>query len=967
MNATSALLPIFRSTLTCLLLALMGLELSAQINVFPHISSFEDEVPCIGGCGTTCPLVGTWLNQGSDDLDWINDRSTTPTGNTGPSNDHTFGNSTGYFLYIESSCNNTGYPNKRADIVSAYFDFSAVADTVWLSFWYHMQGNTMGLLHLDVDTTQGQGNWINDFIPAITDNLNEWQQRLVDLGPLMGLDSVRFRFRGVTGSFAYSDMALDDIDFFVPQENDLQVTAFPGMDDGCRLGLDDSVRVTLYNWGTNTLLPGETVELCYRLNSDSGVTETFVLTDTLFTTSSIDLTFAQPIVISVLGTYDVAAWSKETPIGTSHNIVKRIELEKLPLVDAFPYLADFEIDEQDWRAEGIASSWTWGTPAKTIINGAGSGFRAWTTGGEAGNYNNGEKSWVTGPCFDLSNVCRPFLRMKIAWESESTWDGAVLQYSTNHGNSWVRIGNNGDPNNWFNYSDIAARPGGQAIGWTGTQAEGDGSGGWVMASHAIQNLSGRPDVQFRIAFASDFDVQMEGFAFDDFSVSNGVYLGPDQAICAGNSLVLDADSVSGDTYLWSTGATSRAITVNGAGQYWVEVSNNSFCTTRDTIEISSISPGYSINLGNDTSACSGLTLLAGQEPGFSWQWSDGSYGPSLEVSSSGSYWVDANTPCGVVRSDTQQVTILAPPVLDLGPDTTVCGEYLLVADSGASSYQWSTGASTDSLVVLMDGNYSVTATASNGCSTVDSVDLVVSAFPGTNLGADTTLCTGDTLCLTANADTSFSYQWTTGGQTNSICVLTGGVYSVTVENGDGCEGKDTVVVEEPAAPVASVVFDSSNCPSISFFGNTVGGPGTDWFWDFGDGNTSTLQSPGHTYANTGVFAVSMIVTNACAMDTAEVSLDLNCAVGLGEMAIGEVSVFPNPSRGRFEVWVDGVHSKSLSWQVYDLSGRPISKGDEGSLVQRKGFEVDLTGMALGMYILEVGVGNEVLRKRLVVE
>lgn len=937
-----------------------------QISQFPHISSFEDELICISGCNTNCPLQGTWRNETNEDLDWVTDRSGTPSAPTGPPQDHTFGNAQGFYIYIESSCNNQGFPNKRSDLVSAYFDFSAVTDTVFLSFWYHMYGVHMGDLHLDADTSGGNSPWVEDIIPSLTDNVNLWQRQLIDLGPYMGMDSVRFRFRCITGTNYAGDMALDDIDFFIPQENDLEVVNIIEPVQGCALSDTESVSVTLFNHGTNDLLPGDTVRLCYQTDLTNPVSETFTLADTLFSSGQLDLTFAQQTDLSLIGPHNISAWSKMTPLGTSHNRKKTVGVYHFEVVNQFPYAEGFENGPGPWRVEGVNSSWGVGTPTKTVINGAANGANAWVTGTGTTLYNNGENAYVIGPCFDLTNVCRPELRLNVAWESEHTWDGSVIQYSTNGGASWVRLGAFNDPFNWYNSNDIYVRPGGQPHGWTGTVADGNGSGGWLAAKRNMYNLSGRPDVLVRVVFQSDNGVNGEGFAFDDFVISNGVYLGPDISICTGDSAVLDADFVSGDSYLWSTGATSQTIAVSTPGVYWVEVSNNSFCTTSDTIEVFGISAQYQVALGADTSACGEYILDAPSFPGFTYLWSNGESGQNITVTNSGDYYVDVTTPCGIVRSDTQNIQILPFPALDLGPDTTVCAGVTLIADPGAASYFWSTGAATQSLPVNTSGTYSVTATSSDACSSIDSIAIFVAGFPAADLGPDTIMCPGDSLCFLANPDPGFGYAWTTGAQTNEICVGAGGVYAVTVTNQENCPFSDTVIVTIPDNPIANIAADTSNCPTINFFGNTTGGPVDDWIWVFGDGDSAFVQNPTHAYPNTGLFSVELIATNACGADTTVFSLPLICEVGINDELGLQVELFPNPADDLLNLRFSNSSIARLEVHLYDLMGKEVLEPRTFTIQGNGEASLNLEGLTSGVYLIELRAGNKLARKRIIV-
>jgi len=952
--------------LLCCLLVFCGTSLLGQISTFPHVSSFEDEGQCITGCNTNCQLQGTWQNQYTEDEDWLVDRSGTPSQPTGPSQDHTFGTSQGYYIYTEASSNNCGYPNKRSDLESAYFDFTSLNDTLYLSYWYHMYGVHMGLLHMDVDTSGGTSPWILDFVPAITDNTNQWQRRLISLEDFMGLDSVRFRFRAVSGTNYAGDMALDDIDFFIPVEEDLEVTAIPEPLSSCTLSDTETVEVTLFNHGTRDWLPGETIDLCYQIDQNPPVNETFTLTDTLFASGALGLVFQQQADLSAKGPYTISSWSKMSPLGTSHNRIKTVELYHYESVNQFPYEQGFEAGQGLWQIDGANNSWAVGTPTKPVINGAANGVNAMSTGIGTSQHNIAERGFVLSPCFDLTGICRPTLRLNVAWECESTWDGAVIQYSTNGGQSWVRAGNNGDPDNWYNSADIYSRPGGQSHGWTGTVASGDGSGGWVSAKRNLYNLANR-NVLFRVAFYSDNGVNFDGFAFDDFVISNGVYLGQDFSICIGDTAVLDADFVSGDNYLWSTGATTQTLEVTQPGVYWVEVTNNAYCTTRDTIEVFGVATNYAVNLGADTAACGEYTLNAGFVPGFSYLWSNGQTGQAATVSTSGAFYVDVTTPCGTVRSDTQNITILPVPDIEIGADTTICDSIALMAGPSAANWTWSTGATGQFIVVNSSGNYSVTATNSDGCSASDTIDIAVAGLPDANLGPDTTFCVGDTLCLVANPDSNLAYTWTTGAVGNGICVTTGGVYAVTVTNQDNCVNSDTVIATIPADPIANIAADTSNCPTITFFGNSTGGPVDTWQWLFGDGNSSNNQNPSNLYPGQGLYTVELIAANACATDTAEFQIPVVCEVSIEEELARQVEIFPQPVEDILYLRFLNPGFSQLEIRMLDLLGKQVQPTRTFRVLGNGQVEWNVEGLPTGLYILEMETRKGIARKRVVVQ
>ncbi|MEM6261856.1 MAG: T9SS type A sorting domain-containing protein [Bacteroidota bacterium] len=185
----------------------------AQISTFPYQEDFDSWTTCpaTNACPTPCtlPVASGWSNDPATATirDWVIDNGGTPSGSTGPSVDHTTGTFTGNYLFVETSgaCN-----NDTANLNTPWFDFSNVPSPS-VRWWYHMFGTSMGTMHLDVDTS-GNTPWIRDVIPPFTDNQDIWQLQAVLLCQFGGLDSVRFRIRGTTGTSFFSDMAVDDFE-----------------------------------------------------------------------------------------------------------------------------------------------------------------------------------------------------------------------------------------------------------------------------------------------------------------------------------------------------------------------------------------------------------------------------------------------------------------------------------------------------------------------------------------------------------------------------------------------------------------------------------------------------------------------------------------------------------------------------------------------------------------------------------
>lgn len=68
------------------------------------------------------------------------------------------------------------------------------------------------------------------------------------------------------------------------------------------------------------------------------------------------------------------------------------------------------------------------------------------------------------------------------------------------------------------------------------------------------------------------------------------------------------------------------------------------------------------------------------------------------------------------------------------------------------------------------------------------------------------------------------------------------------------------------APTANFTFDASGDPVVTFTDLTEGFPDA-WTWEFGDGATSTIQNPVHTYTTNGVYTVCLTAENALGSST----------------------------------------------------------------------------------------------------
>ncbi|MCF8297513.1 MAG: right-handed parallel beta-helix repeat-containing protein [Saprospiraceae bacterium] len=220
----------------------------APITTFPYLQYF-DSIPAYSGtptCSSThiLPTSFGWTNETTDMTDWAPYTGATPNNPyTGPSSDHTSGS--GNYMYVEASSCYT----KTAFLTSACLDLTALAAPT-LEFYYHMFDNYaqyMGELHIDV----WYGNhWVNSIWSKQGDQGNQWNKAIVSLIPYKSVTKIRFR--AITGSNAYSDIAIDDVKIWQPPANDAGVLSIDKPVSPAVTG-SQTVKATFKNHGSANL------------------------------------------------------------------------------------------------------------------------------------------------------------------------------------------------------------------------------------------------------------------------------------------------------------------------------------------------------------------------------------------------------------------------------------------------------------------------------------------------------------------------------------------------------------------------------------------------------------------------------------------------------------------------------------------------------------------------------------------
>lgn len=134
-------------------------------------------------------------------------------------------------------------------------------------------------------------------------------------------------------------------------------------------------------------------------------------------------------------------------------------------------------------------------------------------------------------------------------------------------------------------------------------------------------------------------------------------------------------------------------------------------------------------------------------------------------------------------------------VLDLGPDTTLCGGEQLVLSSSAFEGDpvWQDGSTDNTYTVTSSGTYYVTV-SSGTCLWTDTVEITVTQPPRFDLGPDITICPGGSTVLDATDQPTSTYIWSDGSTASQLPVDTAGIFWAIVTTGI-CSATDSVTIQ----------------------------------------------------------------------------------------------------------------------------------------------------------------------------
>ena len=330
--------------------------------------------------------------------------------------------------------------------------------------------------------------------------------------------------------------------------------------------------------------------------------------------------------------------------------------------------------------------------------------------------------------------------------------------------------------------------------------------------------------------------------------------------CEGGNTTLTA--FGAETYTWGDNYNEAALTATAGGTYTVTGTDANGCANTATVEVT-MNNLPTITISGETSFCEGGNTTLTADGATTYTWGDETTA-ELTVNEAGTYTVTGTDANGCVNTATVEVTMNTLPTITISGETTFCegGNTMLTAD-GAVTYSWGDNNNEAALTATAGGTYTVTGTDANGCANTATVEVTKNTLPTITISGVTTFCEGGNTTLTA--DGAVTYSWGDNNNEAALTATTGGTYTVTGTDANGCANTATVEVTMNTLPTITISGETSFCEGGS---TTLTADGaTTYSW--GEVTTAELAvNEAGTYTVTGTDA------NGC-VNTATVEVTMN--------------------------------------------------------------------------------------------
>ena len=405
-------------------------------------------------------------------------------------------------------------------------------------------------------------------------------------------------------------------------------------------------------------------------------------------------------------------------------------------------------------------------------------------------------------------------------------------------------------------------------------------------------------------------------------------------------------------YLWSNSATTEDITGLSSGIYTVNITGDDGCdydydfnlSNNGSLALSAISEPVSCIGASDGSIDLSVT---GGTPNFNYSWNNGGTTEDISGLAPGDYTVTVTDASGCTGIETFDISDAVEIIISENITHENCGdregEIDLTISGGVEPYTfvWSNGETTEDITDLQQGDYTVTVTDANNCTsetTYSVINYVGNCIPDCDLEITNFNLTDET-CGQADGEidvtifTSFSpytVQWTNGATTDDITNLSADDYSITITDAEGCEliQEYSITNQTNGLEILGINTTDETCGNVQgAIDLTVNGGALPYSFNWSNGEiTEDL-----TNLNAGDYSVIITDANGCSVNS-NVTL-INDAGDLNQTWSYTINETCGNSEGSIDITIEGGNpfhygspNGGYDYYLYDWSNGATTKG-----------------------------------------
>ncbi|OFY70837.1 MAG: hypothetical protein A3G23_11995 [Bacteroidetes bacterium RIFCSPLOWO2_12_FULL_37_12] len=349
-------------------------------------------------------------------------------------------------------------------------------------------------------------------------------------------------------------------------------------------------------------------------------------------------------------------------------------------------------------------------------------------------------------------------------------------------------------------------------------------------------------------------------------------------------------SISGGTSpysrVWNTTETTLSITGLVSGTYSVTVTDANTCSATNNIALNDQGAPTVTLTGTNPDCNSGangsatVTAAGGTTP-YTYLWSNASTATIAVGLSAGTYTCTVSDALGCNANASVILSEPALMVLSTSVTDATCGNSdgtatVSIVSGGTPGFTfiWNDGQTTATATGLTSGNYNVTVTDSNGCTSSAIATVLNIGAPTASTSTTDVSCNGGadgSANVTASGGTSpYTYLWSTGATTAVVSNLTAGIFNVTVTDAVGCDAPASVVITEPALLQSNVTVSNASCDNSQDGNIALSTSGGTTPYSFNWSNSATTEI--NSNLGVGNYSVTITDSNGCTLETNNISV-----------------------------------------------------------------------------------------------